>query len=202
MVKEPYYKSRKGNEEFSKRKHMASLAKYNPLSAYGIARKIDTPSSSRGDSVEIREEKYTFGLASMDEKIRSGDLREAYFTFLNLQKRLDQEQIMPKDKVEKYQEALARRGSRLITKSNKSENYFEDNKVILKYCKKHLKKNKSSGLEKAITIISLGSMILGVAIGYPALTGNAIADVVSGSLIHGAALFFLGLLGVFLANKK
>ena len=60
---------------------------------------------------------------------------------------------MPKDKVEKYQEALARRGSRLITKSNKSENYFEDNKVILKYCKKHLKKNKSSGLEKAITII-------------------------------------------------
>jgi len=185
MVKEPYYKSRKGNEEFSKRKHMASLAKYNPLSAYGIARKIDTPSSSRGDSVEIREEKYTFGLASMDEKIRSGDLRDAYFTFLNLQKILDKEQIMPKDKVEKYQEALAKRGSRLM-----------------KYCKKHLKKNNSSGLEKAITIISLGSMIFGIAIGYPALTGNAIADVVSGSVIHGAALFFLGLLGVFLANKK
>lgn len=64
------------------------------------------------------------------------------------------------------------------------------------------KKHESSGLEKAITVISLGSMVLGVAIGYPALTGNAIADVVPGSLVHGAALFFVGLVGVFLANKK
>lgn len=64
------------------------------------------------------------------------------------------------------------------------------------------KKHESSGLEKTITVISLGSMIFGIAIGYPALTGNAIADVVPGSLVHGAALFFVGLVGVFLANKK
>ena len=59
--------------------------------------------------------------------------------------------------------------------------------------------NKSSGLEKAITVVSLGSMVLGMAIGYPALTGNAIADVVKGSVGYGAALFFLGLFGVFIS---
>jgi hypothetical protein len=115
---------------------------------------------------------------------------------------LDQEKIIPQDKVGKYQEALARRGFRLVDKSTKSENYSEDNEIILKYCKKHLEKKESSGLEKAITVISMFSIVLGISIGYPALTGNAIADVIPSSLVHGAALFLLGLLGVFLANKK
>ncbi len=84
---------------------------------------------------------------------------------------------------------------------------INDIKNLLEYSKDFKnklleKKEKSSGLEKAITVLSLGSIVLGIAIGYPALTGNAIADVVQGSVGYGAALFFLGLLGVFLANKK
>jgi hypothetical protein len=81
MVKETNYKK---VEEFDRRKHISENAKYQNLSSYEIAKKIDNPSSSRGDDLETREEKYTFGLASMDEKIRKGDLRDAYFTFLNI----------------------------------------------------------------------------------------------------------------------
>lgn len=198
MVKE---RKNKSIEEFDERRNMAENAKYQKLSAYGIARKLDNNSYSREDDSEERERKYTFGLASMDEKIHQGELREAYFTFLNLKQRLDNEKTMHQEKVEKYKEALAKRGFRLVNKSSKSNNYYEDNKVILEYCNKHLNK-KSSGLEKAITVISLVSIVLGIAIGYPALTGNVVTENVGGSMSYGAALFFVGLLGVFLANKK
>jgi hypothetical protein len=57
-------------------------------------------------------------------------------------------------------------------------------------------------IEKAITVVSLLSIVLGIVIGYPALTGNLIAESVNGSVPVGSALFLLGLLGVFLANKK
>ncbi|GEM_PF-1465721 len=91
-------------------------------------------------------------------------------------------------------------------KNNITRDEIKDIKNLLEYSKEFKdqlnEKHESSGLEKTITVISLGSMIFGIAIGYPALTGNAIADVVPGSLVHGAALFFVGLVGVFLANKK
>jgi len=63
-------------------------------------------------------------------------------------------------------------------------------------------KNKSSGLEKATTVVSLIAIIGGMAIGYPALTGNVIAENVKNSITAGSMLFVLGLLGVFIANKK
>jgi hypothetical protein len=63
-------------------------------------------------------------------------------------------------------------------------------------------KNKPSGLEKAITVISMLSIVLGIAIGYPSLTGNVVAEHIKGSITAGALLFVLGILGVFLTNKK
>ncbi len=116
---------------------------------------------------------------------------------------------------DKYLQSLSTRLDRASStairylKENKNKitkDEINDIKRLLEYSKdfkeKLNKKHESSGLEKAITVISLGSMVFGVAIGYPALTGNAIADVVPASFVHGAALFFVGLVGVFLANKK
>lgn len=116
---------------------------------------------------------------------------------------------------DKYIESLSKRLDRASStairylkehKNSITKDEIHDIKMLLDYSKdfkdKLNKKDKSSGIEKAITIVSLGSMVFGIAIGYPALTGNAIADVVPASLVHGAALFFVGLVGVFLANKK
>jgi hypothetical protein len=106
---------------------------------------------------------------------------------------------MPKEEIEKYQKALARRGYKLVGKLHKKHIYDSQNEEILEYCEKH---PGNKGLEKAITVVSLLSVVLGIAIGYPILTGDVVAQNVKNSAISGAALFVLGLLGVFLANKK
>jgi hypothetical protein len=117
---------------------------------------------------------------------------------------------------DKYLDSISKRLDRA---SNTAIKYLKDNKnkitkdeiqtikMFLDYSedfksKINEKKDKSSGLEKAITLISLGSMVLGIAIGYPALTGNVIAENVENFALSGVSLFLLGLLGVFLANKK
>ncbi len=61
---------------------------------------------------------------------------------------------------------------------------------------------RSPKLEKAITAVSLLSIVLGMAIGYPALTGNVIALDTKTALSSGGILFVIGLIGVFLANKR
>lgn len=61
---------------------------------------------------------------------------------------------------------------------------------------------KLSGLEKAIIAISLFSIILGICIGYPAITGNVVAENSENFMLTGAALFVLGLLGIFLSTRK
>lgn len=139
------------------------------------------------DTPEIRERKYIHGLASLDERIYEGkkdskNLKEASLAFSFLKRQLNNEDILPEEKIEKYKEALEKREYRLTNISNK--------------------KHKSSGLEKAITVISLFSVLLGIAISYPAIIGNVVAEDVEGSILSGAALFLLGLLGVFIANKK
>ena len=106
---------------------------------------------------------------------------------------------MSEGKVKRYQESLAKRGYRLANKAVKQNHYNGKNEELLKYYKEH---SGNVGLEKAITIISLLSVVLGIVIGYPALTGNVVAENVKSSITSGAILFVLGLLGVFIANKK
>ncbi|MCX6750926.1 MAG: hypothetical protein NTZ83_05690 [Candidatus Pacearchaeota archaeon] len=152
---------------------------------------------------EKNEKTYTYALALLDQNLNK-DGQEGYATqnFNSIREALDKEDGLSKGTVEKYQKALAKRGYRLLDKARKKNIYvLRNNKNILEYCDEHLG-DKPSGLEKAITVISLLSVVLGIAIGYPALTGNVVAENVKSSTFTGLALFVLGLLGVFIANKK
>jgi len=148
-------------------------------------------------------------LRSLDESVRKGDFEEGREIFDYL--RLKLKTSTPSEKVKEYRKILAEKGYNLVQEAHKQgkKGYSPKNAEIIQYYGEQFSEEEilkgtkySSGLEKVITVVSLCSMVLGIAIGYPALTGNAIADVVQGSVRYGGALFFLGLLGVFLANKK
>jgi hypothetical protein len=148
-------------------------------------------------------------LKSLDESIGKGNFEEGREIFDYL--RLKLKTSSPSEEVKQYRKILAEKGYNLVHEAHKQgkKGYSPKNAEIINYYGEQFSeeeilsgKNNSSGLEKTITAVSLGSIFLGIAIGYPALTGNAIADVVKGSVGYGAALFFLGLLGVFIANKK
>jgi hypothetical protein len=66
------------------------------------------------------------------------------------------------------------------------------------------KAKKGDGLDinKVTTVVSLLMVLSGMAFWYPALTGNAIAASSKGFIGYGFLLFFIGLLGVFLSNRK
>ncbi len=127
--------------------------------------------------------------------------------------------VLIEPREENYQKYFDSMIKRLDRGSNRAIKYLKENKETVtrkkmdeieelldysaKFKEKHGRKGAgSSGLEKAVTAISLLSIILGVAIGYPSLTGNVIAETIPGSFKHGALLFLIGLTGVFVANKK
>jgi len=148
-------------------------------------------------------------LKSLDESIRKKEFEEGREIFDYLKFKL--KTSTPSEKIKQYRKLLAEEGYKLVQEAHKQgiKGYSSKNAEIINYYGEQFSeeeilsgKNSSSGLEKAITVISLGAMVLGIVIGYPALTGNAIADAVMGSVGYGAALFFLGLLGVFIANRK
>ncbi|MCX6750547.1 MAG: hypothetical protein NTZ83_03750 [Candidatus Pacearchaeota archaeon] len=191
-------KKNKRIREFRERKKIATTAKSNQLSPGELKSHLDR---FQEEKPEDRGKKYTFGLVTLDEDIKRKDIPGAYKVFYAMSDRLAEEKEMPKEEVEKYQKALAKRGYRLVSKLHKDHMYNPENEDILKYCDEHLD-NESTGLEKSITAVSLLSLVLGIAIGYPALTGNVIAENVKGSFIAGVALFVVGLLGVFVANRE
>jgi hypothetical protein len=69
--------------------------------------------------------------------------------------------------------------------------------------KTKLSKKMPSSLEKTITLTSLGAILVSFFIGFKGLTGNVIIQNNSNQFLgFGAVLFVLGVLGVFLANRK
>lgn len=148
-------------------------------------------------------------LKALDESISKGKFEEGREIFDYI--RLKLKTSTPSEKTIEYRKILAEKGYKLVQESHKNleKGYSSKNADIIRYYGEQFSEDeilngpkKSSGLEKAVTIISAFSILLGMFIGYPALTGNVIADTVNGSVGYGAALFVLGLLGVFLANKK
>jgi len=60
---------------------------------------------------------------------------------------------------------------------------------------------KSHPLEKAITILSIGSIVAGLFLGHYGITGNVIAEKSPRFFGAGMSLFLLGLFGVWIANR-
>jgi len=133
-------------------------------------------------------------------KIRASDI------YCNLQDDNSKNFSYTKEEKLKYLDILNKRierGIKYLEKhpSKVNAEKMEDILKISERIESDLKKS-SSGLEKATTVVSLIAIIGGMAIGYPALTGNVIAENVKNSITAGSMLFVLGLLGVFIANKK
>lgn len=63
------------------------------------------------------------------------------------------------------------------------------------------KEVKSHPLEKAITFLSLGSVIAGLFLGHYGITGNVIAENSPRFFGAGMSLFLLGLFGIWIANR-
>jgi hypothetical protein len=144
-------------------------------------------------------DRYRTDLAQMGYKL-VGDARQEY-SYNKRLLRKGHALLRKSHKPHHYNPALEKRGNELLKGARQKLPYNEQDDDILRFSNKYLT-HRSSGLEKAITVISLGAVIIGMAIGYPALTGNVVAENVKNSIISGSMLFVLGLLGVFVANKK
>jgi hypothetical protein len=114
-----------------------------------------------------------------------------------------------KEEKEKLIEGINRRierGMKYLEKnpSDKNINYMKD---ILNQSKaienKLLKEESSSGLEKSLAVVSLGSILAGIFLLTPNLTGNVVGNLTRNSTnIFGGLLFILGLVGTFLIIKR
>lgn len=168
--------------------------------SYTYLKKYPKKPSTKPESVKLL---LKYGLILLEDKIYQEDFekgREIYYYMKETLSKKEGKIILSKE-VNEYKQALALRGGVLVEKSHLKQDYGHKDSEILRYYDQHIG-NSPVGLEKSITVVSLLSMISGIAIGYPALTGNIIAETVNTSLGYGAILLVAGLLGVFLANKN
>ncbi len=63
-------------------------------------------------------------------------------------------------------------------------------------------KKRYSFIEKAIIFVSLASIIAGISLGYPSITGNIVKENSGRYIGAGVSLFILGIIGVFIVSKK
>lgn len=143
------------------------------------------------------------GLALLEDRTYRENFSEGRKIFYYMKDAISKKEskAILSNEIDKYRQDLALRGGLLVEKSHFKMDFGEGDAEIVRYYDKHIG-NRSPVLEKSVTMVSLLSILLGMFIGYPALTGNLIAETVRGSLGYGAILFFVGLLGVFLANKR
>ncbi len=167
---------------------------------YNYLKKYPKKSGTKLDSVKLL---LRYGLILLEDRIYKEDFekgRDIYYYMKDTLSKKEGKIVLSKE-VEEFKQALALRGGVLVEKSHLKQDYGHKDSEILRYYDQHVG-NRAVGLEKSITLVSLLSMVLGIFMGYPALTGNAIANTLSGSLDYGAILFIVGLIGVYLANKR
>jgi hypothetical protein len=150
-------------------------------------------------------------LGNFNDSLLKGNFKNAEYSIKEINGYLNDSQLIrhySKEEKEKLVTGINRRierGIRYLEKNPEDKNiiYMKEILGLSKAIEDKLHQKESpSGLEKTITVVSMLSVVLGISIGYPALTGNVIAENVRGSMTAGMALFVVGLLGVFLANKK
>lgn len=189
-------KKRHGNAVDSWKKNLEEAI----TTSYNYLRKYPKNPEKKFESVKLLLKD---GLALLEDRTYTENFsegREIFYYMKDAISKKESKMILSKE-IDKYRQDLALRGGLLVEKSHFKMDFGEKDSEILRYYDKHFG-NRAPFLEKSITVVSLLSIILGISIGYPALTGNLIAETVKGSLGYGAILFFVGLLGVFLANKR
>jgi len=108
---------------------------------------------------------------------------------------------------EKFVDGIDRRIERGVKylKKHPSRGSLEEMKEILKYrnsIETNLN-NKRTGLEKSLAVLSIGSILAGIFLLSPNLTGNIIGNVAKSSgNILGGVLFILGIVGAFFTLRK
>jgi hypothetical protein len=170
------------------------------ITSYDYMKKYPKNSGKKFDSVKLLLED---GLALLEDRTYKEKFSEGREIFYHMKEAISKKEskvILSKD-IDKYRKDLALRGGVLVEKSHLKQDYGNKDSEIVRYYDKHVG-NVAVGLEKSITIVSGLSMILGIVLGYPALTGNAIANTLSGSFGYGAILFMVGLIGLFLSNRN
>ena len=167
---------------------------------YNHIKKYPNSSEKKFESVKLLLKD---GLALLEDRTYKENFSEGREIFYYMKDAIAKKEskAILSNEIDKYRQDLALRGGLLAEKAHLKMDFVDGDAKILHYYDKYFG-NRSPILEKSITMVSLLSILLGIFIGYPALTGNLIAETVNGSLAYGAILFFVGLLGVFLANKR
>jgi len=170
------------------------------ITSYNYIKKYPKNPEKKFESVKLLLKD---GLALLEDRTYKEKFSEGREIFYYMKEAISKKEskVILSNEIDKYKQDLALRGGVLVEKSHLKQDYGHKDSEILRYYDQHFG-NSSPGLEKSITIVSLISMILGISIGYPSLTGNLIGESINGSMGYGAILFFVGILGVFLANKK
>ncbi|HOF43874.1 MAG TPA: hypothetical protein PLE51_01800 [Candidatus Pacearchaeota archaeon] len=170
------------------------------ITSYNHIKKYPNSSEKKFESVKLLLKD---GLALLEDRTYKENFSEGREIFYYMKDAIAKKEskAILSNEIDKYRQDLALRGGLLAEKAHLKMDFVDGDAKILHYYDKYFG-NRSPILEKSITIVSLLSILLGIFIGYPALTGNLIAETVNGSLAYGAILFFVGLLGVFLANKR
>ena len=170
------------------------------ITSYNHIKKYPNSSEKKFESVKLLLKD---GLALLEDRTYKENFSEGREIFYYMKDAIAKKEskAILSNEIDKYRQDLALRGGLLAEKAHLKMDFVDGDAKILHYYDKYFG-NRSPILEKSITMVSLLSILLGIFIGYPALTGNLIAETVNGSLAYGAILFFVGLLGVFLANKR
>lgn len=168
--------------------------------SYNYIKKYPKKSEKKFESVKLLLKD---GLALLEDRTYNEKFSEGREIFYYMKEVISKKEskVVLSEERDKYQQDLALRGGLLVEKSHFKQDFGEGDAEIVRYYDKHFGK-RAPVLEKSITIVSLLSIILGISMGYPALTGNVIANNINNSIGYGAILFLIGIIGVFLANKK
>ncbi len=189
-------KKRHGDEIESWKKDLEEAI----ITSYNFIKKYPKKSEKKFESVKLLLED---GLALLEDRTYKENFSEGREIFYYMKEAISKKEskVVLSKEIDKYRKNLALRGGVLVEKSHLKQDYGNKDSDIVRYYDKHVG-NIAVGLEKSITAVSALSMALGIALGYPALTGNAIANTFAGSFSYGAILFMVGLLGVFLSNRN
>jgi len=109
--------------------------------------------------------------------------------------------------IKKYEETFKKRVGRVLNNAVEfaiNKETQEITEQMLKYAKKEgLINYKPRGLEKTLGIVSIASVLAGIFLLSPNLTGNVVGNLTMNSTnIFGGLLFILGLTGTFLTLKR
>lgn len=151
-------------------------------------------------------------LSELNNSLLKGNFKHAVYSINEIKGYLqDNNRLMEnysaneKEKLVKGVNKRIERGMKYLEKHPSNENirYMKEILNSSKAIEGKLEGKPSSGLEKSLSVVSIGSIIAGIFFLSPNLTGNVIGNLTrSSSNILGIGLFILGIIGVFFTLKR